>query len=54
LMSSSDGFPYAYDKKDDYISPIQIWIKEACNNIGKPWHNCIPHPIMILLQVLDK
>jgi hypothetical protein len=24
LMSSSDGFPYAYDKKDDYISPIQI------------------------------
>jgi hypothetical protein len=38
LMSNNDGLSYAYVKKDDYISPIHLWIEEACNNIGKPWH----------------
>jgi hypothetical protein len=37
-MSNNDGFPYAYDKKDDYISPIHLWIEEACNSTSKPWH----------------
>jgi len=36
--SISDGFPYAYEKKDDYISPIHLWIEESCNNTCKYWH----------------
>jgi hypothetical protein len=40
-MSSNNGLPYAYRKKDDYINPIHIWIEEACNNTCKPWHDFI-------------
>jgi hypothetical protein len=29
---------YACIKENDYISPIHLWIEEACNNIGQPWH----------------
>jgi hypothetical protein len=37
-MSSSDGLPYDYDKKDDYMSPIHLWIEESCNSTFKYWH----------------
>jgi hypothetical protein len=45
LMSSNDGFPYAYAKKYDYISPIHLWIEEVLQQICKPWHDFIflPH-----------
>jgi len=38
FMSNINGFPYTCIKENDYISPILLWIEEACNNICQPWH----------------
>jgi hypothetical protein len=27
-----DGFPYSHVVGNDYINPIQHWIKQACND----------------------
>jgi hypothetical protein len=34
-----DGLLYSYATSDDYISPIQHWIEQACSSTHQPWHD---------------
>jgi hypothetical protein len=38
LISNTNGLPYAHIKEDDCISPIHLWIEEACSGACQTWH----------------
>jgi len=43
-----------------YISPVELWIKEACSNTRDPWHSIEillhddPYPIARSFQVMKE